>query len=343
MPTLESSAADVVLRTRYLSVDPYMRCMFDPGHPQLGEYLEGFALGAPLHGGGIGEVVESSNPAHEIGDVLCAPFLGYQWARYVALDTTDEQLNLHNLSGMPAPALALGALGIPGLTSYFCMLARGDPQPGETVVVSGAAGACGTIAGQLAKIRGARVVAICGTAQKCHYLQSRLGFDEAIDYKDTSEPLSAKLHRVCGDSGVDVYMDNVGGATSEAVLALMNEKGRVPICGQISEYNNNVAYSALLSADSLPTTLQHRLAELSVERGRFLVLDHQSEFDAAVAQLSQWVTEGQLLAPQTIFAGFTPGEAFVEMMQGANIGKAVVEIDGVAGGRRIEPPPLGFA
>ena len=105
-------------------------------------------------------------------------------------------------------------------------------------------------------MRGARVIGICGTEQKCNYLKDRLNFDETIDYKDTSEPLSAKLQRVCGDSGVDVYMDNVGGATSEAVLALMNESGRVPICGQISEYNNDVAYSTLLSADRLPTALK---------------------------------------------------------------------------------------
>jgi NADPH-dependent curcumin reductase CurA len=107
--------------------------MFDPGHPQLGEYLAPFALKAPLHGGGIGEVVESTHPSWSKGDVLCVPFLGYPWERHVAIDANSKDLNVHNLTGMAAPYLALGALGMPGLTAYFCMLSRGDPKPGETV------------------------------------------------------------------------------------------------------------------------------------------------------------------------------------------------------------------
>jgi NADPH-dependent curcumin reductase CurA len=270
--------------------------MFDPNHPQLGEYLEPFTLGQPLHGGGIGRVISSNHADFQEGHVVCLPFLGYEWKRYIAVDAAGgdgaSSFPTIDISAMPLPALALGAAGMPGLTAYFCLFRQGAPQVGETVVVSGAAGACGTLAGQFAKMAvsgddgdgDGRVVGLCGSDEKCAHLIESCGYDVAINYKThhshfknsadvvgcmtdatkvtaavkSNATLLEALQSAC-PNGVDVYYDNTGGSTSENVLSLTNCGARVPICGQISEYEKDVPYMTLVSADGIPPGLRKDL------------------------------------------------------------------------------------
>jgi prostaglandin reductase 2 len=325
---------DINVETVALSVDPYMRCMFDPGHPQLGEYLQPIKLNEALHGGGIGLVVDSKNSRFPVGSLCCAPFLGYPWKTRARLKTNDPNLNLQPVTFSHRPMLDLGALGMPGVTSWFCMLSVGNPQVGETVVVSGAAGACGSIAGQLAKRRGARVVGICGTDEKCNLLVSSFGFDVAINYK--SPTFRQDMLDAC-PNGIDVYMDNVGGDVSDVTLTMMAKNGRVPICGQISNYDDNIKYSEMVSEMGVSDiNTRQRLQELCVDRRRFLVLDYADEWEHALKKLAVLVANGEVIVPETLYIGFDPGTAFVDMMSGGNLGKAsvVVHPDFLIGGAR---------
>lgn len=327
----------VKVETVALSVDPYMRCMLDPLHPQLGEYLSPMELGQPLHGGGVGLVVESLHDNFPVGSLAVAPFLGYPWRTRATLDATDEHLNLRPVTFEQRPTLDLGAMGMPGVTSWFCMLAQdqGNPQPGETVVISGAAGACGSLAGQLAKIKGgARVVGVCGSDTKCDLLTSSLNFDGAVNYN--SPTFRHDLHEQCPD-GIDVYMDNVGGSVSEVALSLMNDHGRVPICGQISAYDDDVKYLDMVSEEGVRNVkIRNQLREKNVVRKRFLVLDYASKWEDALNELGGLIASGDIIIPETFDIGFDPGGAFVSMMNGGNFGKAcnVVHPDFVLGGKR---------
>ena len=207
------------------------------------------------------------------------------------------------------------------------MLNVGRPAAGDTVVVSGAAGACGSLAGQLAKTHtdgAARVVGIVGSDAKAAYIVHELGFDAAVCYKD--DDFERQLHDACPD-GVDVYMDNVGGAVSDATLRLVNQRARIPICGQIAAYHDDVPYTTLVTPEGLGPELAALLAERQAERGRFLVLDYEDQWEAALDELSALVLGGTLAAPETITRGFAPGDAFCDLMMGGNIGKAIVMVD----------------
>ena len=307
---------EVLCETLYLTVDPYMRCMMDPNHPQLGEYLEPYSLNKPLHGGGVGRVIDSKHSDYKDGDIVVAPFLGYDWG-------THSIAAAENIQKLPFPvekaSHALGAWGMPGLTAYFCMLHAGKPKSKETVVISGAAGACGTVAGQLAKLEGARVIGICGSKAKCEVLTSKLGFDKALCYKDSDflEQLTSSVK----DSGIDVYFDNVGGELSDNVVMHMNKGGRVPICGQIAVYSKDIPYPPPLRND-----IQQHLDSNDISRFRFLVLDYQSQWPSATKHLVELTLAGKLIPVETVIRGFQPGEAFVDMMSGGNTGKAIVKV-----------------
>ena len=214
-------------------------------------------------------------------------------------------------------------MGMPGLTAWF-LVVKARVASGDTVVVSGAAGACGSLAGQLAKKHAgaARVVGIAGSGDKCSYLVRELGFDAAVCYKDVD--FETQLGAAC-PAGVDVYMDNVGGNVSDAVLRLANGGARVPICGQIAKYEEDVPYTRLVSDEGIEdAALRAQLRERGVERGRFLVLDYAAHWDEALQELGALVLGGAVAAPETIHHGFAPGEAFCDMMRGGNLGKAIV-------------------
>ena len=311
----------VKMKTIALSVDPYMRCMLDPDHPQLGEYLSPMELSQPLSGGGVGLVTESKHEHFPTGTIAVVPFQGYPWKTRTVLDANDRALNLRPVTFDQRPTLDLGVLGMPGVTSYFCMLSAGNPKKNDTVIVSGAAGACGSLAGQLAKRKGAHVIGICGTDEKCNVLTSYLDYDQAINYKSTT------FHQDLIDAvpnGVDVYMDNVGGEISDLILPLMNPNGRVPICGQISNYNKDIKYMEMVSEEGVSDPQTRKLLkENNVDRKRFLVLDYENEWEEAMVELSQMVMNGEIVIPETIDTNtFDPGQAFVDMMNGGNIGKA---------------------
>lgn len=324
----------VELETLYLSVDPYMRCRFGPEHPQLGEYLDPFQLLSPVAGGGVGRVVRSTHSNFRVGDFACLPFDDYPWQRRVHIDVDKytrsdgwglAKIDWHASACQVELALALGTLGMPGLTSYCGMLEAAKPCEGETVVISGAAGACGTLAGQIARMSNARVVGICGSDEKCDFLKRKLGFDSAINYKSPS--FLRSLNEACAD-GVDCYFDNVGGFVSEAVLRLVNTNARIPVCGQIASYSEEVAYTTLVSAEGIPPDVASELEAKRANRFRYLVLDHSARFPTALKKLRDWTASGALRSVATVTRGFRPAEAFISMMSGGNIGKAIVEVCG---------------
>jgi NADPH-dependent curcumin reductase CurA len=306
-PVPSPGDGEVLVRTLYLSVDPYMRGRMNEGR----SYVAPFKLNQALTGGVVGEVTASRSPAFNPGDLVTG-HLG--WQDYSLAPA--GQLQPVDASLAPIET-ALGVLGMPGLTAYFGLLDIGRPQAGETVVVSGAAGAVGTIVGQIAKLKGCRVVGIAGTERKTRYLTEQLGFDAAIDYKapgDIAEALSA----ACPD-GVDVYFDNVGGPISDAVMALINTNARIPICGQISLYN-------LETPDIGPRVQPLLLTRTALMKG-FLVGQYAERYPEALAQLAKWVADGTLRYEETITEGLEHApDAFLGLFTGENLGKALVHV-----------------
>eukprot|EP00943_MAST-04B_sp_MAST-4B-sp1_P004610 g4610.t1 len=312
----------------FLSVDPYMRCMLDENHPQLGEYLEPQALGQVCSGGGVGKVLESKHPEFQQDTYVVVPFLGYPWSTTAVLQANNLKLDIQRCTLTSQPSLSLGTLGMPGLTSYFCMLHEGNPKEDETVVISGAAGACGIVAAQLAKRRGAKVLAISGSEEKNNILKKYLNVDKTICYKDVD--YKENLQNACREmGGVDVYMDNVGGLLSEIILNEVNDNARIPICGQIANYDENVSYMDMVSNEKgIPLDLQHLLKQKNAVRKRFLVLDYLEHWPKALETLTDLVVNNELKTVETIDLGFHPDKAFTDMMNGRNLGKAIVDING---------------
>ena len=298
---------EVVVRTRYLSVDPYMRDRMDESE----SYAEPWDVGDPLRGAAVGEVVESEYGEFETGDVVTGNLL---WADYAVADGDDLT---HVRTGDAPISTALGVLGMPGRTAYFGTFDVIDPTPGDTVVVSGAAGAVGSVAGQLAKLAGCRVVGIAGSDEKTSYLTDELGFDAAINYKDTDD-YAAALEDAAPD-GVDAYYDNVGGEITDAVFANLNEGASVGICGQISLYN---AEEPPVGPRKLGTVLTKR----ATVRG-FLVGDFASRFEEATRRLGSWVESGDLQYRETVTEGLENApDAFLGLFEGENVGKQLVKV-----------------
>ena len=297
---------EVLLRTLYLSVDPYMRGRMQDAK----SYIPPFKLNEPITGGAIAEVAESNSSKFKQGDVVIGTL---PWAEYsIAKENAIRQIDPD-----AAPVTAhLGIIGMTGLTAYFGLLDIGKPQEGETVVVSGAAGAVGSAVGQIAKIIGARVVGIAGTDEKINYLKDELGFDEAVNYK-TAENLRDDLSKACPD-GVDVYFDNVGGEVSDAVIALLNDNARIPLCGAISSYNKE-------GQDTGPR-IQSALIKTGTLMQGFTVGKYSDRFKEGGAQLGKWLQEGKLKYEESIVEGFknTP-QAFLDLFEGKNLGKQLVK------------------
>ncbi len=303
----EPGPGDALVRTLYLSVDPYMRGRMDAGE----SYAEPWAVGEPLQGGVVGEVVDSNGSGFETGDVVTG---NLEWADYTTAPGSDLQPVDPDLAPI---STALGVLGMPGRTAYFGTREVAQPQAGDTFVVTGAAGAVGSVAGQLASLAGARVVGFAGSDEKVDFLEDDLGFDVGINY-ETTDDYRAALEAAAPD-GVDAYFDNVGGEITDAVFTQLNVDARVAICGQISLYN----------AEELPTG-PRKLPTLIEKRARvegFLVGDFAPRFEAATRKLGRWVSAGDLEYRETVTDGLENApDAFLGLFEGENIGKQLVKV-----------------
>jgi NADPH-dependent curcumin reductase CurA len=305
MPNIKDG--EVLIKTLYLSVDPYMRGRMSDAK----SYAQPYKVGEPFVGGIVGKVVESNNEKYEVGGYIEGRL---DWAEYNVSDGS----NIRRLNRDQAPvSTSLHVLGMPGLTAYFGLLHIGQPTEGETVVVSGASGAVGTIVGQIAKLNGCRVVGIAGGEDKCAFLTNELGFDAAINYK-TTPSLREALKEAC-PNGVDVYFDNVGGEVSDAVLTLINFQARIVICGQISQYN-------LEKPEMGPRVAGQLLTKSALMKG-FIVSDYAQHNKEGLTQLTQWMQEGKLQYRENIVEGFENAvDAFLGLFRGDNIGKQLVKV-----------------
>ena len=302
----QPKVGEVLVRTHYLSVDPYMRGRMNDRK----SYIAPFALNEVIVGGGVAEVVESRDENFREGDIVTG-MLG--WRLYSVAKASE----LRKVDPKLAPVTtSLGVLGVTGLTAYFGLIDICNPQAGETVVVSGAAGAVGMTVCQIAKIRGCRVVGIAGSDEKNSYLVNELNVDATINYK--TEKVREALAAAC-PNGVDVYFDNVGGEISDAVLLLINKGARVSICGQISMYNLE-----RLDVGLRPQPLL--LINSATMRG-FILTDYAPRFAEGITQLGKWVAEKKLKYAENIIEGFenTP-RAFLGLFAGENLGKQLVKV-----------------
>jgi len=298
---------EVILEARVISVDPYLRGRMNDAK----SYVPPFQIDEPISGGMVAKVLDSNDPDLQAGDFVLGrlPWIERQTAKTEGLTKVDDSL---------APlGYYLGILGMPGLTAYFGLLDIGRPEAGETVVVSGGAGAVGSVVGQIAKIKGCHVVGIAGSDEKVRYMIDELHFDQGINYHKTSE-MKQTLDVVC-PYGVDVYFDNVGGEISDAVLSFMNIGARIIICGQIALYN---ATQQPVGPRIQPTLLTRR----ALMQG-FLVGDYASRYEEGTHTLSKWLKQGKLTYKQTVVQGFENlPETFLGLFKGENIGKYLVEI-----------------
>lgn len=297
----------VRLKAHTFSVDPYMRGRMSDAK----SYIAPFAIGEPIIGGGVAQVVESNAEGFKVGDFVLGmvPWQEEMVVNAIGLQVVDAKI---------APlSYYLGVLGMPGLTAYFGLLDIGKPKKGETVVVSGAAGAVGIVVGQIAKISGCRVVGIAGDQSKVDYLVNELGFDAAVNYK-TETNLAGAFAVACPD-GVDVYFDNVGGEISDAVISQINKASRIIICGQISMYN--------ATSQPVGPRIQPTILKKSALMQGFIVNNYASRFPEGFKALAEWVGSGKLKYTNTTFHGFEKlPEAFIALFDGKNLGKMIVEV-----------------
>jgi len=305
VPVIEDG--ELLLKTKVASVDPYMRGRMSAAK----SYVAPFEVGMPIAGGVVAEVIESKHPDFKAGDDVIGSF---PWQEVFTAKGSEAS----KVDGSIAPlSYYLGILGMPGLTAYFGLLDIGKPQKGETVVVSGAAGAVGIVVGQIAKIQGCRVVGIAGDQSKVDYLMNDLGFDAAINYK-TETNIAGALAAECPD-GVDVYFDNVGGEISDAVISQINKGARIIICGQISLYN--------ATSQPVGPRIQPTILKKSALMQGFIVSNYASRFPEGFKALAEWVGSGQLKYTNTTYHGFEKlPEAFIALFEGKNLGKLIVEV-----------------
>jgi NADPH-dependent curcumin reductase CurA len=307
MPVASIGENEVLVKNLWMSVDPYMRGrMIDRE-----SYIPPFEIGAVLEGGAVGEVIESNNPAFNPGQKV-AHMSG--WRQYYVTDGED----LNTLPESPVPEQAfLGVLGMPGMTAYTGLLKIAELKEGDNVFVSAASGAVGSIACQIAKLKGCYVVGSVGSEDKAEYLKNELGVDGVINYK-TSKNLTADLAAAC-PNGIDVYYENVGGAHLEAALNVMNDHGRIAVCGMIDQYN-----------DTTPQPGPTNLAQIIIKKLKiqgFIVFEHWDEYPAFVQKMGQWIQEGKVSYRETVYEGIESApEAFVGLFEGKNTGKMLVKL-----------------
>ena len=290
----------------YYSVDPYMRGRMNDAK----SYVPPFEIDKPLAGSVIAKVVQSKSDNFKMGDTVAGIL---PWQREMIAD--EKSLKIIDTTIAPA-SYYLGILGMTGLTAYFGLMQIGKPKAGETVVVSGAAGAVGVVVGQIAKIQGCHVVGIAGTAEKIKLLKDQFGFDEAINYKTTTD-IKKAITTAC-PNGVDVYFDNVGGDISDAVISNINFHGRIPLCGQISLYNS--------TEEPTGPRIQPMLLTKRVLMQGFIIGNFKEQFPEGLKQMAQWVKEGKLKFTETIERGFEKlPVALIGLFKGEDTGKIIVE------------------
>jgi NADPH:quinone reductase len=299
---------EVLLKPWYISVDPYMRGRMNDSK----SYAASWEVGKPIKGGIVAKVIESKSNSLIPGDVVIG---NLPWATY-CIEKAEHlrKVDVRKVS----PGHYLGVLGMPGCTAYFGIMEICKPLKGDTVVISGAAGAVGIVAGQIAKIQDARVIGIAGSDEKCRLLKEQFGFDEALNYK-TSKSLRKDLANLCPE-GVDCYFDNVGGEITEAVAANLDFHARIALCGQISQYNNSKPYIGY-------SILPHLLTRSVMLQG-FIVSNYSDRFGEAFMHLTEWFNDGRLKYRETIIEGFEKlPEAFLGLFRGINSGKMLVKIE----------------
>ncbi|MEK6374113.1 MAG: NADP-dependent oxidoreductase [Acidobacteriota bacterium] len=307
-PLREPGDGEVLRRTIYLSVDPYMRGRMSTQK----SYVEGATLGDTMVGQTVSQVMASNNPRFEPGDIVLT---NDGWQAYGLSDGKG----LRKIDPAAAPiSWSLGVLGMVGLTAYVGLLDIGKPKEGETVVVSAAAGAVGSIVGQIAKIKGCRAVGIAGSDEKCAVVVRELGFDACVNYK--TQDLNAALKEACPD-GVDIYFDNVGGAVLETVLKRINVHARIPLIGLISQYN--------VDKPSAGPNLGPILVKRALLQG-MIIFDHTDRLPDFLRDMSQWLREGKIHYREDIVQGLENApRAFIGLFKGENIGKRIVQVSEV--------------
>jgi NADPH-dependent curcumin reductase CurA len=306
-PVRQPGEGEVLVKVLYLSLDPAMRGWMNEGR----SYIAPVGIGDVMRALAAGRVVASNHPGLAVGDHVTG-LMGVQ--EYAVL--SGDALGKVDVGAVALPTY-LGTLGMPGMTAYFGLLEIGRPAEGETVVVSGAAGAVGGVVGQIAKLQGARAVGIAGGAQKCEYVVEQLGFDAAIDYK--SEDLAEGLREHC-PRGIDVYFDNVGGEILDAALARLARRARVVICGAISQYNATGAMSG-------PSNYMSLLVNHASMTG-FVVSDYGDRYIEGVHEMTDWLTAGKLVSREDVAMGGLERfpETLLRLFEGANVGKLVLRV-----------------
>ncbi|HPN67928.1 MAG TPA: NADP-dependent oxidoreductase [Saprospiraceae bacterium] len=305
MPTPKDN--ELLLKTVYVSVDPYLRGRMNDAK----SYIPAFELNKPIQSGIIAEVIDSKHPDFKKGDFVSS---NLEWKEYqisngkglVKVDENEAKLSSY-----------LGILGMTGLTAYLGLMEIGLPKKGETLVVSGAGGAVGSVVGQIGKLHGCKVVGLTGSDEKVSLLTSKFNFDQAINYKTTSN-LKTAIRTAC-PNGVDIYFDNVGGEISDAVLANINTYARLPVCGAISLYN--------VTEIQMGPRLQPILLTKSATMRGFIISDFAEKFPEAIKQLTAWLKDDKIAFSETIVKGFDNiPQAFIDLFDGKNKGKMIVEI-----------------
>ncbi len=311
-PVPEAAEGGVLVKTLALSLDPAMRGWMNEGK----SYIPPVGIGEVMRAGGIGKVIASKNADFAVGSLVSAG-LGVQEYALVAQDQVKRSGMFRIDTRLGSPTQWLNVLGMPGMTGYFGLMDVGQPKPGETVVVSGAAGAVGQTVGQLARIKGCRVVGIAGGRAKCDWVVNELGFDACIDYKAGNVKAGLKEH--C-PKGVDVYFDNVGGEILDDVLARIGRGARIIICGAISQYNNTT-----------PVQGPKNYLSLLVNRARMegiVVFDYADRYPIAVAEMAGYLKDGRMKSKEDVVTGGVNAfpEALIKLFTGENFGKLVLQV-----------------
>ncbi|NJC26016.1 NADP-dependent oxidoreductase [Neolewinella antarctica] len=303
----ELQPGQILIKNHFISLDPAMRGWMNDAK----SYIEPVQIGEVMRAGSVGEVVKvNENPAFKVGDVLTG------WGGVQEYHVTDGN-GYYPVDTRLAPMQTyIGTLGMPGMTAYFGILEVGELKEGDTVLVSGAAGAVGSVVGQIAKIKNCRVIGIAGGPEKCKYLTEELGFDGAIDYKNDNIYAGLKEH--C-PKGIDVYFDNVGGDILDAALTKLRMNARIVICGAISQYNNTTPIKG-------PANYLSLLVTRSTMRG-MVVFDHAAGYADAAKQMGQWMAEGKLKSKEDVYEGIENfRETFLRLFSGEKLGKLVLKL-----------------